>query len=210
MADTSGSDLRLAMVDVGNVLYRIDFERTRFALQQLAGYNGREIRFGVDEQDQLFIAADRGDVSPDEFRKGLRHQFGFTVSDDELDSAWCAILIEPFGHAYRIESDLQKAYPDVRMVLVSNISELHHRRVHDFFIRGWRTDQIYLSYQMRHRKPDPDSFLHVCAAEGVAPHHCILFDDSAANCRSARSLGIRTVRVTPGDPHLVFRVPEQG
>ncbi len=209
MADTSASDLRLAMVDVGNVLYRIDFERTRVALQQLAGYNGREIRFGVDDQDQLFIAADRGDVSVEDFREGLRQQFGFTVTDAELDNAWCAILIEPYAHAYRVKSDLQQMYPEARMVLVSNISELHHRRVHEFFHRGWSTDQIYLSYRMRERKPDANAFLHVCMAEGVAPHHCILFDDSAANCRSAQALGIRVVQVTPGDPRLAFRAPAE-
>ncbi|MFZ9869838.1 MAG: HAD-IA family hydrolase, partial [Candidatus Kapaibacteriota bacterium] len=43
--------------------------------------------------------------------------------------------------------------------------------------------------------------------EVVAPEQCILFDDSAANCRSANRLGIRTVQVTPGDPGLAFRAP---
>ncbi|MGA0833586.1 MAG: HAD-IA family hydrolase [Candidatus Kapaibacteriota bacterium] len=209
MAATSASDasVQLAMVDVGNVLYRIEFQRTRTALQNLPGYNGREILFGVDDQDPLFIAADRGDVSVEAFRRGLRDQFGFSATDAELDRAWCAILMEPFAHAYQVELDLHLMYPKARMVLVSNISELHHRQAASFFEQGWRSNQLYLSYLMRHRKPDPESFLHVCSTEGVAPEQCILFDDSAANCRSANRLGIRTVQVTPGDPGLAFRAP---
>lgn len=212
------SDTKLVMIDFGNVLYEIDFTLTTTAFTQLAGYNGAEILFGVEDQDPLFMAADRGDVSVEEFRKGLRERYGFTASDAEIDAAWCAILIAPFPHALDVMRDLRLQYPQARHVLISNISALHHAQVQSDRVLqqpggvslqpGDVFDALYLSYLMRLRKPDPEAFLHVCRSEGIAPTACVLFDDSTSNCASARELGIRAVHVTPGDPRLAFREPQ--
>jgi putative hydrolase of the HAD superfamily len=191
----------LTILDLGGVLFNIDFERTRTAFRACEGYNGTPILFGVEDQDPLFVAYDRGDVSTAAFRDALRERYGFTCSDGEIDRAWNAILDAGlFPFAPDLVRSIRTRYcqgAGDRLVIFSNISELHHlnaqercRPVFD------RVDHVYLSYVERVRKPDPEAFLHVCRAEGFAPQHTRLIDDSRANCAAAAALGIDVIHVT--------------
>lgn len=198
---------RLIVLDFGNVLYSIDFSRTVRAFEALAGYNGAPIRFGVDDQDELFFRIDRGELSTVEFRAALRERFGFTCADDEIDRAWCAILIAPFPFIDKVISDIRGRFVGARVVMLSNISELHleHVGARVGVRHGVPLDDFYFSCRIGLRKPSPEAFLYVCEREGVAPNDCVLFDDSAANCAAAMQLGMKVSRVTPGDPDLAFR-----
>lgn len=213
---------RLIVLDFGNVLYAIDFTRTVRAFEALDGYNGAPIRFGVDDQDELFFRIDRGELSTVEFRTALRSQFGFTCTDDEIDRAWCAILIAPFPFIDKVISDVRGRFVGARVVMLSNISELHlEQALHttpelfdglesvvgggSLATRYSLLDDYFFSCRIGHRKPSAEAFLYVCEREGVAPNDCVLFDDSAANCAAAMALGMAVSRVTPGDPDLVFR-----
>ena len=200
--------LPLLIVDYGNVLYDIDFDLTLTALRALPGYNGKPIKFGVDDQDEIFFKVDRGELSPAEFRNALRAHYGFTCSDDELNSAWCAILKAPYTHATDTLTELRTSYPGSRMVMLSNISEPHiaHAEPRSPFLDQF--DAIYYSCRIGLRKPDPRAFEYVLQEERTKAADAILFDDSVVNCEAARGLGMRVVRVTPGDPYLASRVPE--
>jgi HAD superfamily hydrolase (TIGR01509 family) len=48
-----------------------------------------------------------------------------------------------------------------------------------------------LSREILPAKPAPDMILHAIAAEGVAPEHAVMIDDSVPGCTSARNAGIR-------------------
>ena len=188
--------MSLVILDLGGVLYDIDFERTRRAMLDLPGYNGAPIEFGVESQSDVFIAYDRGDISTSEFRGALRGLYGFTCSNDEIDRAWCAILERGlFADATERVRGFERHYNASRTVILSNISELHYldcaERCKPVF---GLVDHVYLSYSIRLRKPDPQAFLHVCAKEGFQPESTILIDDSLANCQAAASLGIRSIR----------------
>lgn len=197
--------LPLLIVDYGNVLYEIDFQRTIDALSALPGYNGSAIRFGVDEQLTLFFNVDRGLLTTDEFRAALRERFGFTCTDAEIDAAWCAILKAPFPFAAEALHQLRERFKPERMVMLSNISELHiaHAVPRSPFLEQF--DELYFSCRIGKRKPDVEAFEHVLSSEGYQAHQAVLFDDSRVNCDVAKGLGIRVVRVTPGDPRLAFR-----
>lgn len=190
----------LLIIDLGGVLFDIDFEKTRQAMMQLEGYNGTPIAFGVEQQDEIFVAYDRGDVTTSEFRHALRHRYGFTADDSAIDRAWCAILERGlFPFAVDEVRRLQMTYaaePGSRTVILSNISELHYLdcqlRCQPVF---QLVDQVYLSYVIRRRKPDPQAFFHVCEDQGFDPADAVLVDDSSSNCAAAGSLGIRPVHV---------------
>lgn len=190
--------MSLLILDLGGVLYDIEFEKTRQAMLHLPGYNGVPISFGVEQQSQIFVSYDRGDVSTSEFRVALRDLYGFTCSDHELDRAWCAILERGlFADAADRVQRFKTKFLAKRTVILSNISELHFldcaQRCKPVFDS---VDAVYLSYVMRLRKPDPQAFLHVCAAEGFLPEHAVLVDDSHANCESAAAIGLRCLHWT--------------
>jgi putative hydrolase of the HAD superfamily len=188
--------MSLLILDLGGVLFDIEFEQTRLALMALPGYNGTPLTFGVEQQSDVFVAYDRGDITTSEFRSSLRSMYGFTCSDQDLDRAWCAILDRGLFHDAldRIER-FKIQYNASRTVILSNISELHHldsaQRCAPVFAS---VDNVYLSYMIHLRKPDPKAFIHVCTEEGFAPADTILVDDSILNCLAATELGIQTLR----------------
>lgn len=184
--------MSLLILDLGGVLFNIDFERTRHAMEALPGYNGSAITFGVEQQSDVFVAYDRGDITTPEFRSSLRSAYGYTCSDQDLDRAWCAILNNGlFADALDRIKLFKARFHASRTVILSNISELHHQdsaqRCTSVFDA---VDNVYLSYVMRLRKPDPQALLHVCHAEGYMPQNAILVDDSHANCQAASALGM--------------------
>jgi FMN phosphatase YigB (HAD superfamily) len=187
--------MSLLILDLGGVLFDIEFERTRQALLALPGYNGTPINFGVEQQSDIFVSYDRGDISTAQFREGLRSLYGFTCDDSDLDRAWCAILDKGlFVDAVQRVQRFKDTYGAERTVILSNISELHHLDSAQRCIPVFdAVDQVYLSYVIRLRKPDPQAFLHVCRAEGYATASTILVDDSWGNCAAASQLGISTI-----------------
>lgn len=204
----------MILVDYGNVLFDIDFSLTIEALKALDGYNNTHIAFGVEDQDNLFVQFDKGEIPPHEFRSRLRSRFGFTCSDNDLDAAWCAILKAPYPHWMFAITELKEKYPNEQFVLLSNISVLHYQYIQhhfrsDFIELRKMFDRQYFSFQMGLRKPDAEAFLHVCEREGVTPADCIFYDDSQANCEAAKGLGMQVAQVTPGDPRLSFLVLER-
>ncbi len=193
--------MALTILDLGGVLFNIDFHRTRRAMMSLDGYNGRDIMFGIEDQDPIFVAYDRGDLSTPAFRERLRDLYGFTCSDQELDRAWCAILDNGlFPHAQGAVAHIRATRASGRsdrLVIFSNISELHYLDACDRCEPVFSAvDHVYLSYVERVRKPDPAAFLHICAAEGANPSDTLLIDDSRANCLSASALGMQVIHVT--------------
>lgn len=187
--------MSLLILDLGGVLFNIDFEETRRAMISLPGYNGTPLTFGIEQQSDVFVAYDRGDVSTPDFRTELRSLFGFACTDAELDRAWCAILDKGlYADATERVQRFKDQFNATRTVILSNISELHHldsaERCKPVFEM---VDAVYLSYVMRLRKPDPSAFLHVCECEGFTVENTVLVDDSSSNCISATKLGITTL-----------------
>jgi putative hydrolase of the HAD superfamily len=58
-------------------------------------------------------------------------------------------------------------------------------------------DAVYSIEQLRYRpKPQLQGFRHLLRQEGLRPSSCIMVEDSAANLRTARQLGMKTVLVS--------------
>lgn len=51
----------------------------------------------------------------------------------------------------------------------------------------------FVSCNTRHRKPDPEAFLHASRELGRSPAECLLIDDRPQNCEAARRLGMPAV-----------------
>lgn len=187
----------LVICDLGGVLYDIDFQRTIEAMTLLDGYNGQPITFGVNNQDELFVAIDRGDISEEMFVTELRKKFGFLASSSDIIKAWCAILLGPFPETPSIVDSLVQYH---RTVLLSNISEPHlavaEPECRDFLSRMSAT---YFSCRLRQRKPDASAFLAVTSAEGIDPQSTVLLDDSRANILAAVDLGIHCIWIRNDD-----------
>lgn len=70
-------------------------------------------------------------------------------------------------------------------------------------------DNIYSAEQVQAWKPDPALFLHAACQHGMAPHQCLVVEDSEVGVQAALSAGMQVVRYdaqhTPGasSDHIV-------
>ncbi|MGH8922550.1 MAG: HAD family hydrolase [Actinomycetes bacterium] len=57
-------------------------------------------------------------------------------------------------------------------------------------------DDVVLSFEVGHRKPDPGIFELAAKRAGLAPERCVLVDDLDKNCAGARALGWQAIHFT--------------
>lgn len=97
----------------------------------------------------------------------------------------------PVGEVDAEVLELVRAQRRVRtVVLLSNAtdrlrSDLRALGLDDEF------DAVFSSAELGVAKPDPEVFLRVCGALGIAPRGCLYVDDSAANVAAAAAVGLR-------------------
>ena len=93
-----------------------------------------------------------------------------------------------------------------RKVLLTNAPHnyartiLSHLGILHCFDALWAVEDMYFHGEFR-VKPSTAMLRHVMAMTGVSPHNAVLVEDTSANLRAARKVGMRTVLVRhPGTP----------
>ena len=140
-----------------------------------------------------------------------RHETG-RISRDEFITAFeaeCAVVGRVID-ARRLLDDIE-AYARPRMRVVEVIVKL---RDNGFLVaaltNNWESpnaDWEVSSFQARFdvfveswvegvHKPDPRIYLSACARLGVEPVECVFLDDIGRNLKTARDLGMATIKVT--------------
>lgn len=188
---------------MGGVLLDIHIERSFGALLAL-GMDGamlNEKRCLVDDMIQRY---DRGDVSTADFYAYIAEALPEGVRSlpeeelyERLHDIW-NMMIGSFSPD-KLEYLGRLRDEGHRILMLSNTNEGHWERIERLFRHttgkavGDLFDGLYLSYEMRMRKPEREIFLSLLRSEGVEPSDCIFFDDLEENCEAARSVGIEAV-----------------
>lgn len=201
---------KVLIFDLGGVVIDLFVDRTFAAMLALGVPAGMLTEQGC-LMNSMMMKYDRGDVTTDEM-------FGYVKSfipdqvrdsfagrlDDELRRVWNLMLGNFAPEKLQRIKELRSA--GYRIVMLSNTNEAHWPQVESLFIEAAGEplesyfDSLHLSYRMRRRKPEPEIFLDLLAAENASPGDCIFFDDSDENCEVARSLGIDAVVVERNAP----------
>ncbi|MGE4586675.1 MAG: HAD family hydrolase [Mangrovibacterium sp.] len=186
--------------DLGGVLLDIDPERTIRAFRDLGMAD--LIRPGGWSYDhQIFTLMEKGLLSEQQFREGIRSLLPGAATNLQIDLAWCAMLIRFPEEKIRMIRDLTATY---RLYLFSNTNSIHIRYFQDMFSRqfGFPLRELfvknYYSSEMHIRKPDQDAFLYVMKDAALTPAETLFIDDLDANTRAAEQIGIKTFRMQKG------------
>lgn len=183
------------IIDFGGVLINLTRNRCIEAFEQLGVANIRESIFNDYQHKDLFMQLELGLITPEEFRDGIRHLTRQPLTDEQIDTAWIAMLDDVPAQKLELLLELRKHY---NTLLLSNTNSIHWEwsecscfrykghQVTDFF------DKIYLSYELRMAKPDACIFEYVLNDASIKPEETLFIDDASVNCRTAESLGIRT------------------
>jgi|WetSurMetagenome_2_1015567.scaffolds.fasta_scaffold444317_2 glucose-1-phosphatase len=197
----SETNLKNIIFDLGGVLIDLDISRTGHAFGAL------DIREPVDMSEherraKVYSELETGQISPQVFRKAIRNISPVTPSDDAIDAAWNAMLLDfPASRAEVLLSLGKKC----RLFLLSNSNAIHHEFYTKRFKRdyGFEMDSLferaYYSFKMHIKKPDPEIFLKVMAECGLRADETLFIDDSFENIRTAAALGLIVHHIVNGE-----------
>jgi glucose-1-phosphatase len=187
------SQIKLAVFDLGNVLFDFDFERAMRYWAKAANVDKRVIarRLAFDEN-----AADyeSGMISSQEYFSGLKESLGIPISMEELVEGWNSIFGDVIKPSYDAIVLIKKS---CRVVALSNTDQSHDpvwRAKYSKEIKVF--EKIYTSWSLRMMKPERRIFEYVLKDQRVKAGAAVFFDDVAENVEAARSVGLQAVHVT--------------
>jgi putative hydrolase of the HAD superfamily len=186
--------VRAILFDLGGVLLNLDYRRTINAFQEL-GISDFEKVYAQAAQSALFDDFETGKISTETFQNGIRNISGLSLSDDTIQHAWNAMLLDfPEERIHLLES-LKKDY---QILLFSNTNAIHLKAFRAIIARqhGDPTllesifDRVFYSHIEGVRKPNPSAFQQILNKENLHPKEVVFIDDSLQHVEGARQIGM--------------------
>jgi FMN phosphatase YigB (HAD superfamily) len=176
--------------DLGEVIVDLDISATEKAFAELLPLNNNPI-YSYSSQTRVFDLLETGKISPQEFRNELRKLSSSDMTDEQIDIAWNAMLIEIPKRKINLVQNLRntnKIHIDyVNAKLLPPLALLDLSEVFD---------QVYYSHDIRERKPDDAAFTYVLNKHELNPTETLFIDDKLENIETAQKLGIKTWHLT--------------
>jgi putative hydrolase of the HAD superfamily len=193
------SDIKNIIFDLGGVILDID-KAAAIRRFKAAGISNIEEFLDPYRQRGVFRQLEEGSISRDGFYRALSHSLGRNLKHDDIDRGWFDFILPVQQSRLDFIDSLRKTY---KVFLLSNTNEI---------IMSWALsaefspagkpldayfDRLFLSYEMKCLKPDPEIFRKTIALAGIAPHETLFIDDSAANISAGSDAGFQTLLFTP-------------
>ncbi|OWP64472.1 HAD family hydrolase [Hymenobacter amundsenii] len=187
------------LFDFGGVIINIDYNRTLEAMRRF----GSGIEFTQAAQAGLFDELETGQLTPTQFRTGLREHYQLTATDEQLDAAWNAMLLDVPAERLALIAELRAQ--GYQTALLSNTNHLHiteiNRRLQQQY--GLRNgiadclDRVFYSQEVGMRKPGEEIFRHALDQMNWKAEETLFIEDSPQHIATARRLGLHTLFLTP-------------
>jgi FMN phosphatase YigB (HAD superfamily) len=181
--------------DLGVVLLNIDFKLTINEFEKLGISNVNEIFTGY-EQREFFDAFEKGLISPSEFRNEIRKHSQKLLTDDMIDHAWNAMILDFPAERINMLITIRNKY---RIFLLSNTNAIHFPVYNELLTKEFHIanlsdlfEKAYYSYRLGLRKPDKEIFELVVRENKLIPAETLFIDDSPQHIATAATLGIIT------------------
>ena len=193
--------IRNIVFDLGGVLVDLDFKAAINGLQEAGFANVKEQLMAFD-RGGIFQKFEVGEITADEFRTAIRENSTVTLTDEEVDGLWNAMLLEIPREKLELILELRGKY---MVYLLSNTNSIHWDYVckNAFNYRGFRVEdyfeETFLSYEMHLAKPDKAIFEKVLHDANLLAEETLFIDDSEANCKAAQEVGIHAHHYHIGD-----------
>lgn len=173
--------------DLGGVLVGFDRQRSIDAFERIGC--GKVADYIRDHRtEDLFYRIELGEISTHVFCEEVRLMTATNAADEAIIEAWNVLLKPVTTERLQRLRELREA--GHRLFLLSNTNDMHWQycghQVVDCF------ERVFLSYEMRLSKPDPQIFAEVLRQADIEACDTLFIDDNADNIAAAASLGIKT------------------
>lgn len=202
-----GQPIDAIIFDLGGVILNIDYQLPVKAFRKL-GIEDFSSQFSQAAQSTLLDDYETGRISSEEFIEAIRGFVRPETTKEQIVDAWNSILLDlPEQRLFTIE----KAAENHRIFLLSNTNDLHIESLNKYLLGEFQLpslepffEELYLSYEVGLRKPDPRIFEYVLQDAGLDPLHTLFIDDSIQHIQSAKELGILSHHLVKEDIVTLF------
>lgn len=184
--------IRNIIFDFGGVIYDIDHNLSKLAFKKL-GVKDFDKLYGHQIQATTFEKMERGELKLDVFRNELRKVIPKNVSDQQIDDAWCGLLLGFNTKKIDLIKSIGKNY---RLFLLSNSNEIHYIRfikeLNEYLDFRSLFEDVWFSHEKGLRKPEPASYLDLLEQNQLQASESLFIDDLDVNIEAAKIHGIKT------------------
>lgn len=191
--------------DLGGVILNIDYQLTIDAFDLLGIDNFGQLYTQASQQG-VFDDFERGDIDKNAFLGYLTEHLPNHITEEQIISAWNAMLLDWDIRKFELLNQLRPSY---KTVLLSNTNSIHQeaflnslKQETGFSKLDNHFDRVFLSHQIRRRKPDPEAFQYVLDSIGSDAGNTLFIDDSIQHIEGAKKIGIQTYHITQKDEIL--------
>lgn len=188
--------------DFGGVIINIDYHLTAKAFEKL-GVTDFDRMFSQASQTDIFDRIEVGAITPSQFREELRRITNLNVSDQQLDDAWNAMLLDYPKHRLDMLLSLKNRY---RLFLLSNTNKIHKDCYYQSLLKehGYNGlecffEKLYFSHEVGLRKPEAPIFELVLKENGLRAEETLFIDDTAINLEMPAALGMNVYHLDKGE-----------
>ncbi len=189
--DTKG--IKNIIFDLGVVILNIDPEQSVKAFKEI-GFDRFEDQYTLAGQTNIFDKLETGKITPTEFFEQICEVGNIKLSNQQIEHAWNALLLDFPEERIKLIESLKKDY---RIFLLSNTNAIHYNKYsadfHEQFGKPFDSlfEKMYLSHEVGYRKPDRRIYESLLADSGIVAQESLFIDDLEANIKMASQLGIR-------------------
>lgn len=184
--------------DLGDVIINIDPPRTYQAFADMKGISLDEA-YKIVDGNAFFDKYDKGQFSDQEFVDYVKEKLDVPNTDQEIITAWNALLLDmPKERVERIQ-ELSKKYT---IYLLSNTCSLHIKEVNNILLKSSGVSDLknlfttaYFSFDLGLRKPDKSIYTTMLNDAKIKAEETLFLDDNLQNIEAAQALGIKCIHV---------------
>lgn len=201
-SDLVSETIKNIIFDLGGVLFNIEPMKTANAFAALNNSSPVDI-MELHKSQNFFTDYEKGVIQDGEFRDNIRVFLEKDLSDQQIDEAWGALLLDIPMSKIDMIREADKKY---KTFLLSNTNNIHRIKFEADFIRAAGNkiqdyfEKVYYSFEMGMRKPDEEIFLEVLNQNDLNPEETLLIDDSLPNIVTAEQLGMQAIHVPINQP----------
>lgn len=182
--------------DLGGVILNIDFKLMHAAFERLGVKDFASV-YALSRQDKIIDHFETGQITVDQFRQHMKTLFNLSISDEEFDNAWNAMLLDlPKQKADFIQQLREKHH--LNIFLLSNTNEIHLMKIKKQHGQLFQTcfHKEYYSNEVGNNKPNPEIFLQVLNENDLLAEETLFLDDTLQHVEAARNLGLHAELIT--------------
>ena len=175
--------------DLGRVLVNVDLKP--FIYQFSKAFKIEPDALTQNENNDAYLDFQIGKINGEEFHKITCEHFKQPVPLEQFKDIWSSMLGgEVEGTAEIVNKLVEKNYI---LSLLSNTDPWHYQYCEKMIPVLQIFEKIFLSYELKMRKPDANIFLTVSEKLSTTPEQCLFIDDLEENIEAAKGLNFHTV-----------------